>query len=94
MKTLNSSQIEFFQVLSEIQETVVGVAMCKKENEIEDFLYEITYETIYSILELFDGCIKENLEDSILNLKDGEEINNGIQLHGVCPCYIKYKKRD
>ena len=41
MKTLNSSQIEFFQVLSEIQETVVGVAMCKKENEIEDFLYEI-----------------------------------------------------
>ena len=49
---------------------------------------------LYSILELFDGCIKENLEYSILNLKDGEEINNGIQLHGVCPCYIKYKKRD
>lgn len=92
MKTLNNSQIDFFQALSEIQETVVDVAMCKKEDAIEDFLYEITYETIYSMLELFDGCTKENLKYSIANIKDGNEINNGIQLHGVCPYYIKDKK--
>ena len=89
MKTLNDNQKEFFHTLGEIQETVVALAMCKKEDEIENLLYDVTYDTIYSILEFLDGCTKDNLSYRIIKEDFNDMINEGIQLHGICPYYIK-----
>ncbi|OKZ68488.1 MAG: hypothetical protein BHV88_13040 [Clostridiales bacterium 41_12_two_minus] len=89
MKTLNNNQKEFFQTLSEIQETVVAIAMCKTEDEKEKLLYDVTYDTIYSILEFLDGCTKDKLSYRITKKGDNDVINEEIQLHGVCPYYIK-----
>ena len=92
MKNLTNKQIEFFKALNEIQDTVVNVALCKKKDDIENMLYDVTYETIYSILEQFDGYTKDNIKMNIIDVENGEIINKGIQLHDVCVSYIKYNK--
>ena len=92
MKNLTNKQIEFFKALNEIQDTVVNIALCNKKDNIENMLYDVTYETIYSILELFDGYTKDNIKMDIIDVENGEIINKGIQLHDVCVSYIKYNK--
>ena len=84
--------MEFFTALNEIQETVINIALCSKRDDIEDVLYDVTYETIYSILELFDGYTKDSIKMDIIDVENGEIINEGLQLHDVCVNYIKYKK--
>ena len=92
MRNLTNKQIEFFKALNEIQDTVVNIALCNKKDNIENMLYDVTYETIYSILELFDGYTKDNIKMDIIDVENGEIINKGIQLHDVCVSYIKYNK--
>ena len=92
MRNLTNKQIEFFKALNEIQDTVVNIALCNKKDNIENMLYDVTYETIYSILELFDGYTKDNIKMDIIDVENGEIINKGIQLHDVCVSYIKYDK--
>ena len=92
MGNLTNKQIEFFKALNEIQDTVVNIALCNKKDDIENMLYDVTYETIYSILELFDGYTKDNIKMDIIDVENGEIINKGIQLHDVCVSYIKYNK--
>ena len=92
MGNLTNKQIEFFKALNEIQDTVVNIALCNKKDDIENMLYDVTYETIYSILELFDGYTKDNIKMDIIDVESGEIINKGIQLHDVCASYIKYNK--
>lgn len=92
MKDLSNKQIEFFTALKEIQDTVVNVSLCNKSDDIENMLYNATYETIYSILELFDGYTKESIKMEIVDIESGESISNGIQLHDVCVNFINYEK--
>lgn len=92
MKNISNKQMEFFATLKEIQDTVVNVALCKKNDDIENMLYNATYETIYSILELFDGYTKESIKMDIVDIESGESISKGIQLHDVCVNFINYEK--
>lgn len=94
MDKIQIVQREFFQTLKEIQEEVVSTALCnyKGEDDIEDILYDVTYETIYNIMELIDGYTKESLQLDIIERVGKKSLRTGIELHDTCSEYIKYEK--
>lgn len=92
MKKLNSIQELFFNTLHEIQEEVVQIALSKSNctcENIEMLLYDVTYETIYNVMELFDGYTKENLQLDIIEKGSNKSLKENIQLHDVCVEFIK-----
>ncbi|MFS0592684.1 hypothetical protein AB1L05_13920 [Cytobacillus horneckiae] len=90
MRKLSSSQELFFTTLQEIQEEVVQIALskCSCENA-ERLLYDVTYDTIYSIMELIDGYTKDNLQLDIIEKESEKSLKENIQLHDVCVDFIK-----
>jgi hypothetical protein len=90
MRKLSSSQELFFNTLHEIQEEVVQTAIskCRCENA-ERLLYDVTYDTIYSIMELIDGYTKDNLQLDIIEKESKKSLKENIQLHDVCVDFIK-----
>jgi hypothetical protein len=90
MRKLSSSQELFFNTLHEIQEEVVQTALskCSCENA-ERLLYDVTYDTIYSIMELIDGYTKDNLQLDIIEKESKKSLKENIQLHDVCVDFIK-----
>ncbi|WLR42512.1 hypothetical protein LC087_17750 [Bacillus carboniphilus] len=90
MRKLKATQELFFTALHEIQEEVFQVALNKNNCEnVEKLLYDVTYETIYSIMELFDGYTKENLQLDIIEKENEKSLKENIQLHDICVDYIK-----
>lgn len=90
MRKLSSSQELFFNTLHEIQEEVVQTALskCSCENA-ERLLYDVTYDTIYSIMELIDGYTKDSLQLDIIEKDSKKSLKENIQLHDVCVDFIK-----
>ncbi|MFE3573090.1 hypothetical protein [Lysinibacillus sp. NPDC059133] len=92
MRKLNPSQEMFFRALHEIQEDVVQVALCKCKcscENIEKILYDVTYDTIFNIMELFDGYTKDDLQLDIIEKDSKKSLKENIQLHDVCVDFIK-----
>ncbi|MDL2302375.1 hypothetical protein LJC58_08470 [Lachnospiraceae bacterium OttesenSCG-928-D06] len=87
-------QNDFFKALADIQEVTVQIALCNKEKykDTEDMLYEITYDTIYGVMELIDGYANENLKLDIVDRESKESIREGIELHDTCADYLKYSQ--
>lgn len=94
MSELNKLQKDFFNALNEIQEEAVSIAFCnyKDGDDIENLLYDVTYNTIYSVMELIDGYVKDNLELDIIDRKNKESLRKGIEFHDTCASFIKYEK--
>ena len=91
MRQLSSSQELFFKTLHEIQEEVVQTALSKSSYEnAESLLYDVTYETIYHIMEFIDGYTKGNLQLDIIDKETKQSLRENIQLHDVCADFIKY----
>lgn len=90
MRKLSSSQELFFNALHEIQEEVVQTALskCSYENA-ERVLYDVTFDTIYSIMELIDGYTKDSLQLDIIEMESKKSLKENIQLHDVCVDFIK-----
>ncbi|AZK46684.1 hypothetical protein [Paenibacillus lentus] len=90
MRKLSSSQELFFSTLHEIQEEIVQTALskCSCENA-ERLLYDVTYDTIYSIMELIDGYTKDDLQLDIIEKESKKSLKENIQLHDVCVDFIK-----
>jgi hypothetical protein len=90
MGKLSSSQELFFNTLHEIQEEVVQIALSKYSCEnAERLLYDVTFDTIYSIMELIDGYTKDNLQLDIIEKVSKKSLKENIQLHDVCVDFIK-----
>ncbi|OOM11651.1 hypothetical protein [Clostridium saccharobutylicum] len=94
MSELNKLQKDFFNTLNQIQEEAVSIAFgnYKEGDDIEDLLYDVTYNTIYSIMELIDGYVKDSLELDIIDRKNKESLRTGIELHDTCASFVKYEK--
>ena len=93
---MNDFQIEFMQHLSLIQERNVQIALSKHSNieNLEDILYETTFDLITDILTLADGYDSSfRYKIKILN-EDNKNIkeNPFIELHDKNEEYLKYKK--
>lgn len=91
---MNDIQKDFFNSLQEIQQLVVNLTICnyKKGDNIEELLEDITYDTIYMIMELIDGYSNHNLQLDIIDRYTRESIRTGIELHDICADYLKCKK--
>lgn len=94
---MNDYQKEFFSYLAEFQERSVQIAMSnyKEGDDIENLLYDTTYELLADVLTLIDGYSafsKDKLD--IVNQRTGQGIKNDpfIELHDCVCGYLKCEK--
>lgn len=82
---------EFWNELKKIQKITVDTYLYEysKYDNIEDLLNEVTFNTIYSFIELLDGLKNENIKGEIINLKSNNIINRDSLLHDFCEEYLK-----
>lgn len=82
----------FWKEIKKIQTSVVDVSLLKYKqygNNIEMLLNDVTYETIYKIMELFDGFRNESLRYEIVNKVNGISVNKNTGLHDCCEEHLK-----
>ncbi|MDE5983735.1 MAG: hypothetical protein K2H13_00565 [Eubacterium sp.] len=92
---MNDFQIEFMQHLSLIQERNVQIALSKHSNieNLEDILYETTFDLITDILTLADGYDSSfKYKIKILN-EDNKNIKEDpfIEFHDQVEKHLKYR---
>ena len=87
---MTGEQKIFWKEVQKIQDYVVNVSLLKiaKYDDMEKFLNDVTYETIYEIMELLDGHKSDNLRGEILDRHTGSCINLNTQLHDYCEEYL------
>ena len=80
----------FWKEIRKIQDFVVSVSLTKysKYDDIEELLNDVTYETIYRLMELIDGVANNNIKGEIINVLSGSSINLDIELHDYCEEYL------
>lgn len=86
---MKREQIKFFEELQKIQERVVVSTEFLESKNNEKIAYEITYETIYRILELVDGYTTDEISLDIIDNKTKKSLKDNIQLHDVCSNYLE-----
>ena len=80
----------FWKEIQKIQEYVVNVSLSKasKYDDLKKMLDDVTYETIYGIMELLDGHKSNDLRSEVINKITGSSINSNIELHNYCEEYL------
>ena len=91
---IKNIQKEFFETLKSAQEEIVVIAASKyKEgDDIEDLLYDVTYDAIYEVLVNIDGYGNRRLNLDLIDKKSKVSLRTGIELHDICADYLKYEK--
>ena len=89
---MTSEQELFWKEIKQIQDFVVNVSLSKvsKYNDVSMLLNDVTYETIYKLMELIDGLRNNNIRGEIISLPSGNSINSNIELHNYCEEYLKH----
>ena len=87
---MKSEQELFWEEVQKIQYSVVNVFLLKMSNynDMSMLLNDVTYETIYNLMELIDGLRNINIKGEILSLSSGNRINSNICLHDCCEEYL------
>lgn len=94
MKKISPLQEDFFRTLSEIQEEIVQVSLSKHNSkDVEELLYDVTYETIYQIMEFIDGYTKKDLQLDLIEKNSKVSLRTDIELHDTCASFIKSSKQ-
>lgn len=84
----------FWSQLHSIQEEVVRQYLNQFERGEPADLYGVTYDTIYSLLELIDGYRESyRLGISLVDKESGEIINPDRFLHDQCEQYLRYQNK-
>lgn len=88
---MEQKQDIFWKEIQKIQDFVVNVSLSKisKYDDMEKLLNDVTYETIYGIMELLDGHKNNDLRGEIINKLTGSIINSNIEFHNYCEEYLK-----
>ena len=97
MSKLNALQTEFMHALAAIQEERVQISLCQNRDHqsLENLLYDVTFDVIVSIMELFDGYTNANIGKlTVICEKSGDCLkdNPHIELHDVVCDYLKASK--
>lgn len=92
METLNEVQMEFFRLLSQKQKElcVCSLLNMNQQQNMEELLYDVTYEMACCIMELLDGYVKDDLKFKIIEENRNVSLRQGIELHDVCAEYLKH----
>lgn len=82
----------FWGEIRKIQDHAVNVSLSKASNynSMEEQLNDVTYETIYRIMELLDGYKNASLKGNIIESFSGKVINSDIDLHNLCEDFLKF----
>ncbi len=83
----------FWEVMIYIQDEITSIYSMRiqKYDNKEELLDDVTYEAIYSIMELFDGLRSKYFRGDIIFSPTGDSINTiHHTLHDVCPDYLKF----
>ena len=87
---MTKEQELFWKEIKKIQDYVVNISLSKisQYDDMEKLLNDMTYETIYAIMELLDGHKSSELRGEIINKLTGCSINSNIELHNYCEEYL------
>ncbi len=87
---MKKEQEIFWKEVQKIQDYVVNVSLSKmsKYDDVEKLLNDVTYETIYGMMELLDGHKNHDLRGKVINRITGNCINSNIELHNYCEEYL------
>lgn len=88
---MSDYQYAFFMALASIQNSCVCESLCKAEKyaDLEEAITDISYEVIYRIMELIDGYSETEMHLSLIDMKTGLPMNDGIELHDACTDFLK-----
>lgn len=80
----------FWKEVQKIQDYVVNITLSKMSeyDDVEKLLNDVTYETIYGIMELLDGYKNNDLRGEVIDNLTGCSINSDIELHNYCEDYL------
>ncbi|SHJ56544.1 hypothetical protein SAMN02745136_00399 [Anaerocolumna jejuensis DSM 15929] len=96
MSELNQFQKTILNAIASEQEETVQIAMCqyKDGDDIENLLYNTTYELIAGIMTLIDGYTNDNIKLDIEDRLTGDRLKEKpfIELHDRIADFIKYEK--
>lgn len=84
----------FWRQLQVLQEEIVCSYVSRSGKDKSVDFYEITFDTIYSMLEMIDGYRGNNLGISLVDKESGQIINQDRFLHDRCEEYLCYKRTD
>lgn len=87
---MTKEQELFWKEVKKIQDYVVNISLSKisQYDDMEKLLNDVTYETIYAIMELLDGHKNSDLRGEVINKLTGCSINSNIELHNYCEEYL------
>ena len=87
---MNNVHEKLFKEIKMIQEEVVYTALIENP-DLKDLLFDITYDTIFKLLEVFDGYRNTELNLDIIDKKNKNSININRNLHDLCSKYLQDK---
>ena len=87
---MKQQQELFWKEVRKIQDYVVNITLSKMSeyDDMEKLLNDVTYETIYGIMELLDGHKSNDLRGEVIDNLTGCSINSDIELHNYCEDYL------
>lgn len=88
---MTHGQENFWREIQNIQNCVVDTSITKmpKYGNMEMLLNDVTYDTIYGMLELLDGHKNNAIRGEIRDMNTGKCINSNTELHNYCETYLK-----
>ncbi len=91
MENIELLRKRMFEAFADIQEISVLVAKndYDKGMDIEEVLNSVTYDTIYSIMEMIDGYSYGDLKIDLVERGTNRSIKEGCELHDTCYDYLK-----
>ena len=84
----------FWRQLQILQDEIVCSYVSRLEKEKSVDYYEITFDTIYFMLEMIDGYRGSNLGICLVDKESGQIINQDRFLHDRCEKYLRCKKEE
>lgn len=84
---MSDIQNELFKEIRTIQEEAVYEALAENP-DIEKLLFEVTYDTVFKLLDIFDGYRNTELDLDIVDRKSGVSINKSRNLHDLCETFL------
>lgn len=92
---MTKGQEVFWEKIKRLQDEILCIYSLKlsRYDTKEDLLKDVTYDTIYSLMELLDGFRNENIRGNVIFLSSGKSINSEHDpLHNYCENYLSISK--
>lgn len=91
---LTEFQNKCMEAIADEQYIAVQNALCKYKNDddIENILYDVTFDTIVRVMTLIDGYTNSGLKMDIINRETNESLRQNIELHDIIINFIRYEK--